>query len=132
MRALAALLMTAFLCVKLLTPTGWMPAPAPNGLSVMLCTGDGAAAAWIDSAGTVHKGHQPADGPGPERDGKDRGGKDPCPFGSLTASLALPTGLASAPPPPAASAAVPLVRSVTAGSGLAAPPPPPTGPPAFV
>jgi hypothetical protein len=122
-RALVALLLALLLAGRMVVPTGWMPVRTEQGLTIMLCSGSGSGEAWVDAAGKLHRGRNPAQG------GKGEP-KDPCPFGAISAPAALPAGpvLAALAPIPA-QAPAPAPRVVTIGRGLAAPPPPATGPP---
>lgn len=124
-RVLTALLLAVLLCGKLLVPSGWMPVQTQRGLTIMLCSGNGPAEAWVDEAGQLHQGHKPGDG------GKgEPGAKDPCPYGALNVPVDVPAALALAAPLAPTSAVIPpLTRAVAVGRGLAAPPPPATGPP---
>lgn len=129
-RAFTALLLAVVLCGKLLVPSGWMPVSTQAGLTIMLCSGDGPAQAWVDSAGKLHHGHKPNDSTKGDGTKDHSSGKDPCPYGALTAPAAIPAALAlAAPPLPSAPAVPPPARAVAVGRGLAAPPPPATGPP---
>lgn len=120
-RALVALLLTVLLAGRMVVPTGWMPVRTAEGLTIMLCSGADAGEAWVDAGGKLHHGQQP----------KSKGETgDPCPFGTISAPAALPTGpaLAVAQPEPIPAPARPL-QAVAIGRGLVAPPPPATGPP---
>ena len=123
-RALAALLLAILLAGRMAVPAGWMPVRTADGFSVMLCSGSGPAGggqAWVDSSGTLHHGQKPA-GHGET--------KDPCPFGAVSAPVALAMAPAIPPLLPAAAPpAAPPPQSRPKGRGLAAPPPPATGPP---
>ncbi len=125
-RAFTALLLAVVLCGKLLVPSGWMPVSTQGGLTIMLCSGDGPAEAWVDDAGKLHQGHKPGDGP----KSSDHDGKDPCPYGALTAPVDTPAAVAlAARLAPTAPVIQPLTKAIAVGHGLAAPPPPSTGPP---
>jgi len=121
-RALVALLLAVLLAGRLAVPAGWMPVRTDTGFAIMLCSGTGPSEGWIDAAGKLHRGHKPSG---------ESEAKDPCPFGALTAALALPAAPALAVIALPALAALPLFSpAVAIGCGLAAPPPPATGPPA--
>ena len=123
-----ALLALAFF-VRILVPTGWMPAQGEVGF--VPCP----AAALVAAQADAHRGHgdhaehrKPAKAAAPSSD--QHGDKKGCDF--------APLGLAMASPPPAAAIpeAHPLrdINPATSprvfvGQGLAAPPPPATGPP---
>ena len=110
------------LFVRLLVPAGWMPA-AGQGYAIILCTDLGAATAWIDEDGKVHKGN-----PAPT------GGVDKhCAFAGFGASLTAPDPVGGALEfaPPTNLSAPTAIASVAIGRGLAAPPPPQTGPPSL-
>ena len=109
------------LLLRVMVPSGWMPAAAGSGFSITLCTGMGAVSAWIDSEGKVHK-EKPAESK-PEH---------PCIFSGFSAALDLPAfdGRLIVPSLAPATFFVLSMATVAIGRGLAAPPPPPTGPPA--
>lgn len=109
------------LLMRLLIPAGWMPA-AGNGYAIMLCTGMGAATAWVDEEGNVHK----------EKPGPAQTSDHPCTFAG-SGSAFTGTDLPDPPIPSVISASFSMgmaFEAVAIGRGLAAPPPPPTGPPA--
>lgn len=122
-RPVALAILGVALLLRVVIPTGWMPAHGADGVTrITLCTGMGAVEAWVDADGAIH-------------DKKPHGkssADQPCAFtglamaGDLPAIAALPAALApSAAAPPAARSRASI------GHGLAAPPPPSTGPPAF-
>lgn len=107
-------LLALALCVRLLSPEGWMP--AAGGL--MLCPGASAAMAM---PGPTHRGHeQPA-----------KAADHPCAFAQAATAAPPPTPLLLPAPAPTAAPSVALRLTAGPGRGLAAPPPPATGPPAF-
>ncbi|WP_253717525.1 hypothetical protein [Sphingomonas sp. AP4-R1] len=119
------LLAALALILRILIPSGWMPAADRIGL--MPCFGTvsaGHAAAAMDHAGH-HAAHRRGDHPD---DGKsDR----PCAFAGFACALAEPDVVSG---PPLVPLAAPILLGGVAaaariGAGLAAPPPPPTGPP---
>jgi hypothetical protein len=122
-RPVALAILGVALLLRVVIPTGWMPAHGADGVTrITLCTGMGAVEAWVDADGAIHdkKPH--------EKSSADQ----PCAFtglamaGDLPAIAALPAALAPS------IAAPPAARSrASIGHGLAAPPPPSTGPPAF-
>lgn len=64
------------LFLRILIPPGFMPAPGVSGgFPIILCTGEGMAAGWVDEAGQFHEGEKPQSGPG-----KSTG--EHCPFAS--------------------------------------------------
>ncbi len=112
---LAAMLLLAALLARAVIPSGWMVAPAPAGVAIVICTGDGMVTGAI---------------PGKD-DGQPRTNTEPCAFAGLGVA-AEPPLLAILPVPVAVAVAV-LAPAVVLlpGRGLAAPPPPATGPPAI-
>ncbi|MDO6416273.1 hypothetical protein Q4F19_17945 [Sphingomonas sp. BIUV-7] len=112
------------LLLRILIPSGWMPAGDRIGL--VPCFGVATA--------TTHgpMAHHPA----PHHDGHDTSDKGdrPCAFVGFACALAEPDGAIGALLPvllsPAMIAAASSAASI--GAGLAAPPPPPTGPPVTV
>lgn len=122
-RPVALAILGVALLLRVMIPTGWMPAHGADGVTrITLCTGMGAVEAWVDADGTIHdkKPH--------EKSSADQ----PCAFSGLAMLGDIPpaaTGLTAAT---LADPADPLFpASVTIGRGLAAPPPPSTGPPVF-
>lgn len=111
----------AFLLAALV-PAGFMPVVSARtgGLTIILCTGNGAVAVSADALGTDGTSKAPV-APGHEL---------PCIFAALGASLLAPPLLALplVLPLPRAAEPAPL-RQVRSGRGLPAPPPPATGPP---
>lgn len=119
------LLAALALFLRILIPSGWMPAADRIGL--MPCFGTGAVR---HSAATMeHDSHHaaPRHREHPNGDKSDK----PCAFAGFACALAEPDALSGAPLAPLATSA--LLAGFTAaariGAGLAAPPPPPTGPP---
>ncbi|RHW16795.1 hypothetical protein D1610_13800 [Sphingomonas gilva] len=122
-RPIALAILGAALLLRVLIPTGWMPAHGADGATrITLCTGMGLVQAWVDADGTIHD-KQPR-----EKSAADQ----PCAFAGLAMAGDLPD-VAALLEAAALPIATPLAtRSSTAiGQGLAAPPPPATGPPAF-
>ena len=122
-RPVALAILGAALLLRVLVPTGWMPAHGADGVTrITLCTPNGVAHAWVDADGAIHdkKPH--------EKSGADQ----PCAFTGLAMAGDLPA-IAALPATIAPSAAAPSIAGARAsiGHGLAAPPPPSTGPPAF-
>jgi len=122
MRArIAIVLITLALALRVLIPSGFMPATG-QGFAIQLCIGANAVSAWLDSEGRIHKGE-----PAP-----DRMADHPCAFAGLSAVLDLARDFGPLALPASISSALPLasIGAVAVGRGLAAPPPPSTGPPA--
>lgn len=122
-RPVALAILGAALLLRVLVPTGWMPAHGADGFThITLCTPNGVAHAWVDADGAIHdkKPH--------EKSGADQ----PCAFTGLAMAGDLPA-IAALLATIAPSAAAPSIAGARAsiGHGLAAPPPPSTGPPAF-
>lgn len=108
------MLLVAALLARAVIPAGWMVAPAPAGVTIVICTGDGMVTAAI---------------PGKD-EGQPRTNTEPCAFAGLGVA-AEPPVLAMLPVPVAiAIAALAPAVALLPGRGLAAPPPPATGPPA--
>lgn len=109
--------------LRLLVVPGYMVQASPDGgVTVVLCTADGAVTRTLHADGTASS---PDDGQ-TAPSAKDSA----CVFALAGPALAAPAGatlavapvtVATAPPPPVAATAL--------GRGLAAPPPPATGPP---
>jgi hypothetical protein len=122
------LLAALALFLRILIPSGWMPATDRIGL--MPCFGTVATTAKHGAATMDHHASPLATSHrGGHRD-SDRGDK-PCAFVSFACALAEPDSLSGPLPAfvltPILRAAI--VEGVAIGAGLAAPPPPPTGPP---
>lgn len=123
--ALALMAMVA----RALLPAGFMLAPAGHGgfIGLTLCSGQGAATAYIDlRTGAIVDGDK---APAPSSPAKSGSDGTPCLFASvvmLAAPEASPKMIVAARPSQTMAAAI--VRS-TPGHGLAAPPPWATGPP---
>jgi hypothetical protein len=126
------LLASFALLLRILIPSGWMPAADRVGL--MPCFGTVAATTMhsggmADHAGDHLTGRHGSNGSGHSESDK---GDRPCAFVGFACALAEPDGL-SAPLPafrPASILLAALAQAPAIGAGLAAPPPPPTGPPA--
>lgn len=121
-RLLLGVLLMVAMMARVLVPVGWMPSTA-SGQWVMLCSGTGQTAAWIDAQGKLHKDGAPASKPA----------APDCAFAGLGVGFDLPHSVAPllgliVP------TALPLLRpwAVQIGQGLAAPPPPKTGPPHLI
>jgi hypothetical protein len=122
-RRQAILLAALTVFVRMLVPSGWMPAADRIGL--MPCFGVAPRSASVPATAHAPSHHRKDHAPG-------NAGEKPCAFAGLACPLTstdIPAA-AMAPPPPVAS--LPAVQDITVqiGTGLAAPPPPPTGPPA--
>lgn len=124
-RTLGVLLLAAVLLGKALVPAGWMPAQTAQGLTVLICSGDGPARAFLDASGQITH----ADPATPDS-GHPSETRDPCPFAALALAAPLPQAPAATGLPPVPAAAPPAgLAAITIGQGLAAPPPWATGPP---
>lgn len=122
-RRQAMLLAVLALSLRILIPSGWMPAADRFGLIPCLGTAPGATTLAKTMA------HHAT----PHRQGHEKGdqGDKPCAFIGFACALAEPDALASAVALPVLqSAPLAVAAPTTVGAGLAAPPPPPTGPPA--
>ncbi|PZU06184.1 hypothetical protein [Sphingomonas sp.] len=110
------------LFLRILIPSGWMPASDRIGL--MPCFGMAPVETTMVSHGSHHGAphHQDHDG--------EKGDK-PCAFAGFACALAEPADTTHAPAPLfAARTPSPATLATTMiGAGLAAPPPPQTGPP---
>lgn len=125
-----ALLIALALMMKLLVPTGWMPAVGPGGVTLILCASAGsppsaemaAAAARLQAAlaGTDEGGHEPLDGSADQ----------PCTYAGLAFAWTMAAAVPAMPMPLAAVLPRRTEGTVAIGRGLAAPPPPARGPPA--
>lgn len=118
-RALFAALMLLALAMRVAIPAGFMPAATGEGVTVLICTGDGMQARVIPVAG------QHSDGAAP------KGGQGACTF-----AAALGSGITSQAqsieillPFPVFIAIGAAIADLTVHR-LAAPPPPSQGPPA--
>ena len=122
-RPIAMAILGAALLLRVLIPTGWMPAHAADGsIAITLCTPGGISHAWVDAEGTLHD-KQPH-----QKSGADQ----PCAFAGLAMTGDVPMAAIGLPATPSADRADPVLPSnVSVGRGLAAPPPPSTGPPSF-
>lgn len=122
-RPVALAILAAALLLRVLIPTGWMPAHAADGsFGITLCTPSGVSHAWVDAEGKIHD-KQPH---------KKSSADQPCAFAGLAMAGDVPMAAIGLPLTVQAVASHhPLSFSVGIGHGLAAPPPPSTGPPAF-
>jgi hypothetical protein len=121
------LLASLALFLRILIPSGWMP--AADRLGLMPCFGTAAAMAGGGMANHAAAHRTKPHGTGHSE--SDKGDK-PCAFVGFACALAEPEGL-SAPMSaflPTSILLAALAHSVAVGAGLAAPPPPQTGPPA--
>ena len=122
-RHIALAFIACALLLRILIPTGWMPATGVDGMiRISMCTGMGAQTAWIDRDGKIHK------------DAPSSGHHDPqpCGFGVLAYGFDQPPAVILPLPALAPVVAVLMARqSLSIGHGLAAPPPPSTGPPSL-
>lgn len=109
------------LALRLVVPSGWMPAVGAGGIKITICSGAGIVDATIGADGKIHKS-SPVNGAA-----KD----SPCAFAGVSAADVSPEllllGWSSLAP-----AAVALIRYIAIGQGLAALPPPSTGPPSLI
>lgn len=105
--------MALALLVRLAIPGGFMPAAAPGGLMVTICTGQGVMSASLPD------GHH-----------EDHPSRTECPYGALAAAvdIALMIPMATAMAVLRTPATVP-VRKAAPAIGPPAPPPPAIGPP---
>jgi len=120
-RRYATLLAVLALGLRILIPSGWMPAADRIGL--MPCFGTAA-----PMASTTRMAHHAAS----RREGHDKSdqGDKTCAFVGFAGLLAEPDAPASAPALLVTQSLPPIFAApATVGAGLAAPPPPPTGPP---
>ena len=119
-RALAALFLLA-LSLRVALPVGTMPVASAQGLSIVLCTGQGVMTGWVDSDGKLHKGKP-----------NDTKADHPCAFSGLSAVVDVPSPdfLAAIHFIAAIGSLAARLIPIAIGLGLAAPPPPATGPPA--
>lgn len=121
------------LFLRVLVPSGWMPA-SDGSFTIMLCPADGPVPA--PEAAMAHHGGEHAhamDQTHGSPDQHDSAQIDPdCAFAPLGGALSAPPLLAQLDPAtsPAAAPALPAYTT-SIGRGLAAPPPPSTGPPAL-
>ena len=111
------------LFLRILIPSGWMPAADRLGLVPCLGTARAVPMAHIGMAHHATSRHAPHN----EGDKSDK----PCAFAALACSLAEPSGPSVARVMPTVAPMVLAASAAAApiGAGLAAPPPPPTGPP---
>jgi hypothetical protein len=125
----ATLLAVLALSLRILIPSGWMP--ATDRLALTPCFGTAAAAV---SSATMSSTRTMAHHTTSHREGHEKSdaGDKPCAFTGFACALAQPDVSASAAVR-AISQSVPAIVAApaTVGAGLAAPPPPPTGPPAI-
>ncbi len=117
---LAALVFLA-LAMRLIVPSGWMPAFDASGIRITICSGMGIVEATLGVDGKIHKS-SPSEGAA-----KD----SPCAFAGVgnvdvANEIAAPLMTVLTPLPMA------LAHYLTIGQGLAAPPPPSTGPPHLI
>jgi hypothetical protein len=118
---LAVALIVLSLAARLLVPVGWMPGTGQS--MFMLCTGQGAVAAWIDDKGELHKSTPP----------EQRKSGIKCVFAGLGSGLNPDIGPSLGLTPVTSATILQLSgTSSTIGQGLAAPPPPSTGPPFLI
>ena len=118
-RLLTMIVLACALFLRVLVPTGWMPAPKNGAFAIELCN----AAARVQATEHAGKAHH-------DSKGKGHGGE--CAFAPLQAGFAAVPAAPILPAPSAAPAALPqqFTASVFA-RGPPAPPPPATGPPAL-
>lgn len=128
--SVAALLAFA-LIVKLLVPTGWMPAFGSQGISLELCGGYGPPPPALARA-MEHAAHRMAAGHDQHKQHDKQGHDQPCAFAGLSfAAVDAQAPMLPIVLPPRLAAPSLTAPIVAIGRGLAAPPPPSTGPPAL-
>ncbi|HEV7288806.1 hypothetical protein [Sphingomonas sp.] len=118
-RSILVVLFALVLAIRVAIPTGFMPTQAPNGIVISVCTGMGAAKAFL-----------PIEKPGDQDRHSDA--ESPCTFaaglgGGLLAPATGDPMPAIAPAYAGVASRAPAHRTV---HRLAAPPPPSQGPPA--
>ncbi len=123
------LLASLALLLRILIPSGWMPATDRVGL--MPCFGTAATAAMHGGGMADHSAAHLMKRRDTGHSGSDKGDR-PCAFAGFACALAEPDGVSD---PSLALISTPIllaaiVTGAAIGAGLAAPPPPPTGPPA--
>jgi hypothetical protein len=128
MRRQAMLLAAIALFLRILIPSGWMP--AADGMGLMPCLGTITATAMPGGAMMAHHASALASRHDSGHNQSDKGEK-PCAFVGFACALAEPDGVSG---PVLALVPMPLLLAAVStgariGAGLAAPPPPPTGPP---
>ena len=128
-RGIAVMLVACALMVRMLVPSGFMLAPAANGMPTIIpCPGQGpiaptAPTTAMPAMAGQHMHHKSGGQ-------HDKSADHPCAFAAAYAAVDLAATIHPAPPPALAAFAAPMFHAFARpGLGLAAPPPPKTGPP---
>ncbi|MEZ5742177.1 MAG: hypothetical protein R3D89_00210 [Sphingomonadaceae bacterium] len=129
-----SMLVVLALLLRAAIPAGWMPVSGPEGITVMLCAGDGPVEIVLPVANQStspmlsHDGHH--DMPGHDNDSSPE--REACAYAlAFGQSLDLPPPPALATKPPVLREEFALIPSGSLTAGSRRPKPPATGPPAL-